>query len=120
MTQHANIPAEIIDAELPVTLEEHALIPDTEGAGKFRGGLGMARQWRFRMDETTVEVISERSKRPPWGLLGGGSGQAPKVIRNPGQEQQMMPPKCVFPVHQGDALRMEVSGAGGCAPRHAA
>ena len=111
--QHWRIVFQIIDAELPVILEEHALIPDTEGAGKFRGGLGMARQWRYRMDNTTAEVISERSKQPPWGLLGGGSGQAPKIIRNPGQSQQMLPPKCVFSAHQGDALRIEVSGAGG-------
>ena len=113
ITQLANIPAEIIDAELPFSIEEHALIPDTEGAGKFRGGLGMARQWRYKMDETTVQVVSERSKRPPWGLFGGGSGQAPKVIVNPGKGQRMMPPKCTFVVNRGDTLRMEISGAGG-------
>ena len=53
------------------------------------------------------------SKRPPWGVSGGGSGQPPKVIINPGAGETLLPNKCMDTINQGDVLRVQVSGAGG-------
>ena len=117
VTQYANIPAEIIDAEFPIIIEEHALVPDSEGPGKFRGGLGLVRQWRCKLDETQIQITTDRSKRPPWGVAGGGSGQPHKVTMNPGERETLLPQKCMDMINRGDVLRVQVSGAGGFGDR---
>lgn len=113
VTQLANIPAEIIEMELPIVIEEHALRPDSEGAGKFRGGVGMVRQWRAKSDETLVQICSDRSKRPPWGVAGGGPAMPIRAVENPGKNEKPRAGKGSFLINSGAVVRVEVSGAGG-------
>ena len=113
VTNLANMPVETIEAELPVTIEEYAFLPDSEGAGKFRGGLGMIRQWRYLLNDSVVQVVSDRSKHPPWGLQGGGSAAPPRVVYNPGTKDRMLPGKCTVEAKAGDVLRVGWGGAGG-------
>ena len=114
VTQIANIPLEIIEKEYPLTIEEYALVPDSEGAGKFRGGMGMSRQWRFNADETMAQVSMDRSRQPPWGVQGGHSAQPPKaILRLHQKEEQVLKSKSNTMLNKGDILRVEVSGAGG-------
>ena len=39
----SNMPVEVMEAEHPVRVEEYAFVPDTCGAGKWRGGVGLRR-----------------------------------------------------------------------------
>ena len=43
MTNTRNAPVEAIEAAYPLIVERYALIPDSEGAGKYRGGVGLTR-----------------------------------------------------------------------------
>ena len=113
VTQLAKVPAELIELELPVLVEEDALWPDSEGAGEFRGGLGMVRQTRYLMNDTTVQLCSDRTKHPPWGVAGGGSAAGSQRILNPGTEDRVLPGKSTFQVKAGDRLRTAWPGAGG-------
>lgn len=113
VTQLANIPAEILEMEFPLRIEEHALVPDTEGAGKFRGGLGLARQWSILSDETLVQQVGDRSKRPPWGIEGGGSAAPPRFTVTDPDGIRTIPGKHNYTVNRGDVVRAQVSGAGG-------
>ena len=113
VTQLAKVPAELIELELPIMVEEDALWPDSEGAGEFRGGLGMVRQLRYLMDDTTVQICSDRTKQPPWGVAGGGSAARSERIFNPGTEDRVLPGKGTFRVKAGDRLRTGWPGAGG-------
>ena len=43
----SNTPVEVLEARLPVRIEEYGLMPDSCGAGRFRGGLGLVRSYRL-------------------------------------------------------------------------
>ncbi|MDQ0286309.1 N-methylhydantoinase B [Desulfofundulus luciae] len=75
MTNTRNTPVEVIEQSYPLRVERYALVPDSGGAGKHRGGLGMVREITVLRGEATVAVSTERAKSPPWGLAGGLPGQ---------------------------------------------
>ena len=109
----ANTPAEVIEAEYPIVIEEYGLVPDTEGAGKFRGGLGMVRMYRYLQDDTVVQVRADREKTPPYGLQGGLPSVTTKVAVTRGGQTMSMPSKFLVNMNNGDTLRAEWPGAGG-------
>jgi N-methylhydantoinase B len=109
----ANIPAETIEAETPILIEEYGLVPDTEGAGKFRGGLGMVRTYRYLMDDTIVQVRADRQKSSPYGLNGGEHSTNTKVAVTKAGQTTARPTKFLETLNSGDTLRIEWPGAGG-------
>ena len=66
-----NTPIEMLEMSFPLRVEEYALIPDSGGAGTWRGGLGARRVWRVLGHEARAAVCCERSLTPPFGLAGG-------------------------------------------------
>ena len=109
----ANTPAEVIEAENPIVIEEYALMADTEGAGRFRGGLGMVRTYRYQMDDTVVQVRADREKTPPYGLHGGHPSVTTKVTVTKDGKASSMPSKFLVNLNRGDSLRISWPGAGG-------
>ncbi len=109
----ANIPAETIEAEQPIRIEEYALVPDTDGAGMYRGGLGMVRTYRYLLDDTVVQVRADREKTAPYGLQGGLPSTNTKVTIAKGGETKAMPTKFLETLNAGDSLRISWPGAGG-------
>ena len=109
----ANIPVETIEAEQPIRIEEYGLIADTEGAGKYRGGLGMVRTYRYLLDDTVVQVRADREKTAPYGLNGGLASSTTKVTVTKGGETKSMPGKFLENLSTSDMLRIEWPGAGG-------
>lgn len=110
----ANVPIELIEAENPIRVEEYAFLPDTGGAGKYRGGLGIARQYRILAGEAVVQVRSDRHFHHPWGLFGGKSGAGARNVLNPGTENEAeLPSKFVTKLKRNDVLRAEMAAAGG-------
>ena len=109
----ANIPAETIEAEQPIRIEEYGLVSDTEGAGLYRGGLGMVRTYRYLMDDTVVQVRADREKTAPYGLNGGLPSTTTKVAVTKGGQTRAMPSKFLETLNDGDTLRIEWPGAGG-------
>lgn len=110
----ANVPVELIEAEHPLRIDEYGFLPDTGGAGQYRGALGMVRQYRLLADDVQVQVRSDRFKSQPWGLFGGKPGAGARSILNPGQAgQQDLPSKFTRRFHKGDVLRFEMAAAGG-------
>ena len=69
-----NTPIEMLEMSFPLRVEEYALIPDSGGAGTWRGGLGARRAWRVLGHEARAAVCCERSVTPPFGLAGGRLG----------------------------------------------
>ncbi len=112
----ANVPIEVLEAENPVLMDEYAFLPDTGGPGKYRGAMGIVRQYRLLNDEAMIQVRSDRQVYPPWGLFGGKSG-APGLTRlNPGgAAEEKLPSKFMRQIRRGDVFRCEMPGAGGYA-----
>ena len=110
----ANVPIEILEAENPVIFEEYAFLPDTEGAGKYRGGLGIVRQYRLLAEQALLQVRSDRQTHLPWGLFGGGPGGRGHTILNPDTaKEKVAPSKFVMTIGKDDVFRCEMPGSGG-------
>ena len=95
-------------------MEEYAFLPDTGGPGKYRGGMGMVRQYRLLTDEAMIQVRSDRQLHPPWGLFGGKSGSRGSTRLNPGgAAEEKLPSKFIRQIKRGDVFRCEMPGSGG-------
>ena len=56
----SNMPVEVMEAEHPVRVEEYAFVPDTCGAGKWRGGVGLRRSYRILAPEALLQLRTDR------------------------------------------------------------
>jgi N-methylhydantoinase B len=117
MHNNANIPVEMIESELPLTITRYELLPDTAGAGQFRGGLGLVREWRVDCPEAVFTANLERFKYQPFGLAGGESGRtgALSLLRD-GARTALGSKLGNLRLRQGDIIRLETSGGGGFGP----
>ncbi|HEY3495433.1 MAG TPA: hydantoinase B/oxoprolinase family protein [Polyangiaceae bacterium] len=108
MTNTSLTDPEVLERRFPVRLLELSLRRDSGGAGAFRGGDGLCREFEF-LKPLQLSVISERRSRAPFGLAGGGAGRRGKNLVN-GREQ---PASFECRVGAGDHLRIETPGGGG-------
>jgi N-methylhydantoinase B len=111
----SNIPAEVMELEYPVRLEQYALTRDSGGAGKYRGGLAVVRDWRFLGDQSAnLTIRSDRRAFPPYGLSGGGKGAPSWNIVNPGtRAERVLKTKVTETLQPGDVIRHVQPGGGG-------
>jgi N-methylhydantoinase B len=110
----ANIPVEVAETEWPIVVERYGLVPDSGGAGRFRGGLAVERVWRSVAPDTTVHVRSDRQIHRPYGLDGGGEGAASStLIFRAGGELERMPPMFGAVLQTGDVMHHRMAGGGG-------
>src|SRR5205823_13243943 len=96
-----NSAIEETENNLPFLITRYELIPDSEGAGRFRGGLGVRRDWLFPDHEVTFTILCENSKNRPWGLFGGGPGAGSRHILNPETAPQATPSKVTLRLTAG-------------------
>ena len=113
----SNTPVEIIEMSFPLRIEEYSVIPDSGGAGTYRGGLGVRRVWRVLERQSHASVCCERTVTPPFGLQGGLAG-APAVIEliAPRSNARKLTSKGGFLAPAGSLVVMEAPGSGGFGP----
>ena len=109
----ANTPIESIEADQPLLVERYGLVPDTGGAGKYRGGLGIVREFRLLADEATFQLRSDRHDFTAWGVEGGKPGTPTRNYLNPDTENRELPGKYLMTMKKGDVYRLIQAGAGG-------
>ena len=109
----ANTPIESIEADQPLLIERFGLYPDTGGAGEFRGGLGLIRDYRLLADEATFQLRSDRTDFLPWGVNGGKPGAPTRNYLNPDTDLQVLPGKKLMTLKKGDLYRVIQAGGGG-------
>jgi N-methylhydantoinase B len=110
-----NSPNEQIEAKFPLVIERYALVTDSGGAGRHRGGLGVERVVRARTD-ITLNTQIERAHCRPWGLEGGRDGKGNSVALRFGTHWKTEFPNAkvlVAQVKAGDAFRLRSGGGGG-------
>jgi N-methylhydantoinase B len=114
----ANSPVEMVESTYPVMVEEYGYEPDSEGAGRRRGGLGVRRQVRLLAPEGGVlQLRSGRSKQRPWGFAGGEQGTSCRNVLNPGTPQERALRGLETMHVPGDTVYLHVTpGAGGYGP----
>ena len=109
----SNNPAEVLEAELPLRIDGYSYLSDTGGAGIYRGGLSLIRDFRLLAKEATLQIRADRTKYHPYGLQGGGAGAPSQNILNPDGEARELPPKPTLTIQRGDVFRHIAAGAGG-------
>ena len=109
-----NTPIEVVEKTYPVRVVEYALVPDSGGAGKFRGGLGVRRAYRA-LEPAIASVMGERCRFRPYGLFGGHPARTAKVqILTPaGELRRRLRGKEVATLKPGEILVVESAGGGG-------
>jgi N-methylhydantoinase B len=113
VTNQANTPVEIIETEYPIRVTRYGFAPDTEGPGKYRGGLALVRDFQYLQDGIEVRTRSDRVKRPPWGVQGGGDAPAGEVSFITKEGSQWLPGKSTLRVRAGDIVHTQWCGGGG-------
>ena len=114
LARFKNTPIEAVELEYPVRVERYEFIPDTGGAGKYRGALGLRRDIRILIDDVSWARYGDRQKTAPFGLFGGKPGAKGTFILNPGTPQERpMKSKGLDRLNDGDVVSLRLPGAGG-------
>jgi N-methylhydantoinase B len=111
-----NAPVEEVESHFPIRISRLSLIEDSEGPGKFRGGLGMRRDYHFPDDPATFTVLSDRDIAGPKGIFGGMDGRKAFYILNPDEQSEQvteLSSKCVVELKPGDTVSFQTPGGGG-------
>lgn len=110
----ASFSVEMIEAENPLEILDYGFVPDTGGAGRFRGGVAMARSWRMLAEEGILQVRADRQTHRPYGLAGGQPGAAGRNLLNPGTaEERALHAKLTMGFRAGEVFRHQLPGGGG-------
>jgi N-methylhydantoinase B len=113
-----NVPVEVEETTYPLRVERYEFVPDSGGAGRFRGGLGLRRELRLLAPEARLTIHCDRFKFVAPGMLGGGPGGAARCVINPGtaHERAVSSKATNVPLHAGDLVRFDSQGGGGYGP----
>ena len=107
-------PVEIIESEFPTRLTRFELIVDSGGAGEFRGGLGIRREY-LNLADARFSIRSMKHLIPPNGCAGGGNGRRGDLWINPdSRAAKRLPTRYAdYPLRAGDIFRLDTPGGGG-------
>ena len=110
-----SLPVEFIEQTMPLVVEEWALVTDSGGAGRYRGGLTARRTYRVGFEEATFTVAGERGQFAPQGHFGGQAGAHFLCsVTHPDGSTELLPPKgATAVVRKGDRVVVQPAGSGG-------
>lgn len=108
-----NIPIEILEERYPIITESYGLRADSGGAGRYRGGLGVSREWRVLGDVSLITVI-EQTKNAPDGVDGGKAGMANTILLYPETDKARHAGKLTgFKLRKNEHMRVMTAGGAG-------
>lgn len=116
MQNTENAPIEEVELYYPVVIKRYELIQDSGGAGRFRGGLGVRRDFWFPYADASFSILSDGVKFAPWGLAGGGEGRGARYVLDPDGEARDLPSKVTLRVPKGGVVSVQTPGGGGFGP----
>ena len=115
ITNTSNLPIEAIEMEYPLRVEAYGFVPDSGGAGRHRGGLGLRRVIRPLGHECNFSGAGERFSHQPWGIFEGEAGSSGRftLIDADGRESELAGKPSDVRFDQTQAVVVETPGAGG-------
>jgi N-methylhydantoinase B len=106
-------PIEILEAEYPCRIARFDLVPDSGGAGRWRGGLSMRREYELLADATVIRRF-DKSRFPPQGLAGGRPGGRSRfVVRLGTADEFEAPASGRYEMKAGERFLLQTAGGGG-------
>jgi N-methylhydantoinase B len=108
-------PIEVLESEFPTRIRRFELIPDSGGAGAFRGGLAPRRLYDILTDQAELTLRGNRQVWPAFGRDGGKPGRLGACVVNPGTPNERALPSRFSGVKltRGDRVLLEKAGGGG-------
>ena len=97
-------------------MRRYAFNSEGAGAGKYRGGFGVIRDYEMLEDDILVQTSNENSLHPPWGLFGGGPADVSTVVLWEGSDREQVTTgrfARLGPFHRGDRVSVRTAGGGG-------
>ena len=108
-----NIPVEVHETHNPIRIKCLELLPDTGGAGQWRGGCGLKKEIEILNSTATLSHLADRHKFQPYGVFGGQPGTLAETNLFRENEKKSLASKGVVELRKGDILSFLLSGAGG-------
>jgi N-methylhydantoinase B len=112
MSNTMNTPIEALEYAYPIRIYAYRLRRGSGGAGKYYGGDGLEREMVFETP-TEVTLLTDRRRRPPYGLQGGHPGLPGENLLIRDGVERVLPGKVRFTAAPGDHLRVSSPGGGG-------
>ncbi|ORJ92521.1 5-oxoprolinase [Prescottella equi] len=110
----ANTPVEELEKSGHIRIDGYGYLPDTGGAGTFRGGLSTYRDMTVLSADATVQIRSDRRTSRPYGLAGGLQGApSSNILNHGGPTEALLPAKPHLTVAAGSRHRQVTAGGGG-------
>ncbi len=81
-----NNPIEVLETKAPIIIENYRYRTDSGGPGKYRGGVGVERTYRFLAPSSAI-VINYKTQTAPWGIGEGRDGKNNTVVLYPGTDR---------------------------------
>jgi N-methylhydantoinase B len=110
-----NAPVEETELNYPVRIDTLALVEDSDGPGRFRGGLGLRKDYRFDL-HTTFTILADRDKAGPHGAFGGAAGQKAEYLHVRDGVATRLSSKSTIDLVPGDVISVRTCGGGGYGP----
>lgn len=110
-----NIPSEVLESDIPITVLEYGLLPDSGGAGEHRGGCGIVLRLRVEAPFTVITARGlERYCFRPWGRRGARPGSRGTTVVRPATGEAFEPGKFgSLTLQPGDEITFRTQGGGG-------
>jgi N-methylhydantoinase B len=106
-------PIEILESEFPCRITRFDLVPDSAGAGEWRGGLAMRREYELLEDATVIRRFN-KTRFPPKGVAGGRDGtRARFVVRFGTPQEYETPASARVDMAAGERFLLQSAGGGG-------
>ncbi len=113
LTNIQNSPIEIIESEYPCRVELFDLLPDSGGAGRYRGGLSLRRRYRV-LESVTAIYRGDRARFAPKGVDGGHDGAKSRLTLHPDSSRaEVLPPQSRIELMAGDMFEISAAAGGG-------
>jgi N-methylhydantoinase B len=108
------IPIEVAEQKYGVIVDQYRLNTTSGGAGRWRGGEGIVKDYRITSDSVTVTGIVARHEFPAWGAAGGATGSPNELhfIYADGRPPEVTGMVSGVTLRKGDVVRV-VTGSGG-------
>ncbi len=107
-----NNPVEVLETKAPLFIERYGLRQDSGGPGKYRGGLGVTREYRFLAESSALTLV-KKTKTRPWGIANGKDGENCHVVLRPNTEQEQVTGMVYENMAPGEVLANCSGGGGG-------
>lgn len=110
----SNTPVEVLETEYPIEVVQYGFVADSGGPGRWRGGLGLIREYRYLAERGTLQIRADRVRFAPYGLFGGEPGGKSANFLDPHGANQRLEAKVKHrPIKRGDVIRHIMAGGGG-------